>query len=283
MADTTTLQQKFNLYGKHGQRLTPVFHEVASRLCDRLLDTKKTFSCGLDIGAGFGSVRHSLPPKKQPKLFVEADFCYPVLQQNTSSHRMLLDAEAPLPFAAKSFDLITSNLMLPWLKNVPKFLAQSGRMLTEDGLFLASTLGKESFYELNSAFLEAGSTTPHVNPMPDVQTVGEVLQNVGFALPVIDRDKITLEYQNFETLWADLKAMGATNMHPARLRGLMTPRLLNRTKEIYQEQFTNKHGCLTLTLEIIYLHGWRPHKSQQKPLPRGSGAIDLTAVLGNGS
>ena len=279
METTALLQQKFAHYGTNAARIRPIFEEVAGRLCDRLLDTKNTFSLGLDMGAGLGSVRRNLPPQKQPHLFIEADFCPQVLQKNTSQHALIMDGEAPFPFAAKTFDLITTNLMLPWVQNVPKFLAQSGRALAEDGLFLASTLGENSFYELQTAFSAAGSDTPHTNPMPDVQTVGEALQNVGFALPVIDRDKLILEYDNFANLWADLKALGATNMHPARCRGLMTPRLFQRVEEQYRFHFATPQGTFPLTLEIIYLHGWRPHKSQQKPLPRGSGQVDLSQVL----
>lgn len=279
MEQGRSLQQKFATYAETGAQLKPVFSEVAARLCDRLLDTKINFPLALDLGAGYGSVRENLPRKKQPEMFVDADFSPAVIAHNTGQNRLIMDAEAPFPFQAKTFDLMTSNLLLPWVKNVPRFLAQAGRALKEDGLFLASTLGEESFYELRSAFETAGSASPHTNPMPDVKTVGEALQSVGFALPVIDRDKLVLSYRDFDTLWADLRAMGATNIHPARQRGLSTPRFLARAEAAYRAQFAASDGSLPLTLEIIYLHGWRPHKSQQKPLPRGSGEVDLSEVL----
>lgn len=274
------LQDKFSAFASTGTKLEPVFSEVATRLCDRLLDTKRTFPLALDIGTGHGTVRRALPTKKQPEVLIEADFSGPVLSRNTGPFRLQMDGEAPFPFTPRTFDLILSNLMLPWVKNVPKFLAQSGRVLKEDGLFLASTLGQDSFVELRTAFEDAGSNFPHTNPMPDVQTVGEALQSVGFAMPVIDRDWLVLEYKNFDSLWADLKAMGATNTHPARRRGLTTPRQLEAMKQAYKDQFARPDGTLPLTLEVIYLHGWRPHKSQQKPLPRGSGQVDLSEVLG---
>ena len=262
-----------------GEALDPVFCEVATRLCDRLLDTKRTFPLALDIGAGRGSVRKSLPQGKKPAFFIEADFSAPVLQQNDGPFKLLADGEAALPFGAKTFDLVTSNLMLPWVRNVPRFLAQAGRILKEDGLFLGSTLGEQSFIELQTAFYEAGSAAAHINPMPDVKTVGETFQSVGFALPVIDRDILTLDYPSFTALWADLKAMGVTNIHPKRPRGLTTPRLLEKVERIYKKKFGLENGRLPLTLEVIYLHGWRPHKSQQKPLPRGSGQVDFSEVL----
>ena len=271
--------QRFKAFAQGGRKLDPIFTEIATRLCDRLLDTKKTFALAVDIGAGRGSVGKSLPKSKVPDLLIEADFSAEVLKNNSSPCRLLANGEAILPFAPQTFDLVTSNLVLPWVRNVPRFLAQAGRILKEDGLFLGNTLGAESFIELQTAFFEAGSKTPHINPMPDVNTVGETFQSVGFALPVIDRDILTLEYGSFKDLWADMKAMGITNIHPRRNPGLTTPRLLEKAENIYREKFALPGGNLPLTLEVIYLHGWRPHKSQQKPLPRGSGKVDFSEVL----
>lgn len=279
MQTTQHIQQKFDIFAQKGARIQPIFTEVAQRLCDRLLDTKHTFSSALDLGAGMGSVAQAIPPFKKPDFLIEADFSAKTLQNNPSATKLILNVEAPLPFNPQTFDLITANMLLPWVQNVPRFLAQTGRILKKDGLFLASTLGDESFKELRHAFQSAGSPYAHTNPMPNIQTVGAALQKVGFALPVIDRDMITLEYKNMADLWADLKAMGATNLHPGRRRGLMTKALLKHVEEGYQQQFGQDDGTIPLTLEVIYLHGWRPHKTQQKPLPRGSGKVDLSAVL----
>ena len=48
--------------------------------------------------------------------------------------------------------------------------------------------------------------------------------------------------------------------------------------EIYRERFADPDGRVRATFEIIWISGWAPHESQQKPLKPGS----ATASLGSG-
>ena len=34
-------------------------------------------------------------------------------------------------------------------------------------------------------------------------------------------------------------------------------------------------GSIPASFQLIYMTGWSPHESQQRPLPRGSGQISL--------
>ena len=262
-------------------RLHPIYQEIAERLCDRLDDTKRTYPLALELGTGSGSIAQSFPQGKRPETLLTLDLSHKALSEAQGYDlRLRANAEMPLPFAPRTFDLVLTNLMLPWANNPKRVLAQAGQALKEDGLFLATTLGDQTFYEFQHVFEAMGAMFPHINPMPDVQTVGSILQQVGFALPVIDRDMITLEYKSFSDMLADLKAVGPTNLHPERNRGLTTKAFWQKVEETYTQMFATPEAKLPLTLEVIYLHGWRPHHSQQKPLPRGSAQVDLSEVLG---
>lgn len=278
-----TLRTRFDKAAA-SSRLKPVYAEVAARLCDRLEDTKRTYPLALELGTGSGTVGESFPQSKQPETLITLDLSHEALKgaRDAQAYSLILqaNAEMPLPFAPKTFDLVLSNLLLPWANNPQRVLAQAGQALKEDGLFLATTLGDQTFYEFQHVFAAMGSEAPHINPLPDVQTVGSILQAVGFALPVIDRDVITLEYTSFADMLADLKAVGPTNLHPERKRGLTTKAFWDKVEQTYTQMFATDKGTLPLTLEVIYLHGWRPHHSQQKPLPRGSAQVDLSQVLG---
>ena len=258
--------------------LEPVLAEIGDRLTDRLLDTKRRFATALDVGAGTGTLARHLPAAAQPETLVQLDISAPLLQQ-ASGLRIQADMEADLPFADSCFDLVLSNLALVWANNPPRLLLQLGRLLRPDGLLLVSTLGQGSLTELQQAFAASGSPYPHVLPLADVQSAGAALQKVGFAMPVVDRDTLTLEYSSFANMYADLQALGPTNLHPARRRGLLTPRALARMEDAYRDMFARPDGSLPLTLEILYLHGWRPHHSQQKPLAPGTSKINLQDVL----
>ncbi|MFT7433645.1 MAG: NADH dehydrogenase [ubiquinone] 1 alpha subcomplex assembly factor 5 [Alphaproteobacteria bacterium] len=252
--------------------------EIAKRLADRLHDSKHTFDKIVDLGAGTGALEKIIMAELKPSLFVSADFSKPMLEQ-ANGHKILLNAEDELPFKNQTFDLVISNLMLPWVNDVAKCLHMSGKVLKEDGLLLASTLGVESFKEFRYAFEKAGLGGNHIIPLPDIQSVGDVLQRRGFALPVIDRDIITLSYPSFKAIYSDIQNLGAKNLNPQRRSTPIGKEAWAKMEEIYRKNFSLEDGSLSLTLEVIYLHGWRPHESQPKALKPGSAQTSLAKAL----
>ena len=54
---------------------------------------------------------------------------------------------------------------------------------------------------------------------------------------------------------------------------------LLRAAEIYRDRFAEPDGRIPLTFEILFLTGWAPHESQQKPLRPGSAKTRLAEAL----
>jgi SAM-dependent methyltransferase len=192
--------------------------------------------------------------------------------------------EEALPLAEEKVDLVASVLALQWTNDLPGALVQIRRALKPDGLLLASLLGGATLMELRHAVAAAevelaGGAAPRVLPFADVRDVGALLQRAGFALPVTDRDLLTVRYGSVFDLLADLKAMGATSALAERPSRPASRRLLARTAEIYAERFADPDGRLRATFEIISLSGWAPHVSQQKPARRGSAQVSLADAL----
>ena len=55
---------------------------------------------------------------------------------------------------------------------------------------------------------------------------------------------------------------------------------LQRMLEIYAQRFADADGRVRATFEIVWLTGWAPHESQQKPLKPGSATRRLADALG---
>jgi SAM-dependent methyltransferase len=180
------------------------------------------------------------------------------------------------------FDLVVSILSLHGLNDLPGALAQIRRVLKPDGLFLAAMFGGATLSELREAFAAGeiatlGGISPRVAPMADVRELGALLQRAGFALPIADVERTTVRYRDFKTLVRDLRRHGETN-------ALVGRRTLSRaTLEAALAHYAAEHsedGRLLATFEIVYLMGWSPHESQQKPLRPGSAAARLAEALG---
>jgi hypothetical protein len=118
-----------------------------------------------------------------------------------------------------------------------------------------------------------------VFPFVDVRDLGGLLQRAGFKLPVTDTDRVTVRYRDIFSLFADLRAMGATNILIERDRRPLTRATLARLAAIYAERFADADGRLRATFEIVWLSGWAAHDSQQQPLKPGSAKARLADAL----
>jgi hypothetical protein len=76
----------------------------------------------------------------------------------------------------------------------------------------------------------------------------------------------------------DLRAMGETNALVERHRRPARRALFARAEAIYRANYAEADR-LRATFEIIFLTGWAPHESQQKPLRPGSAQSRLADAL----
>ena len=113
-----------------------------------------------------------------------------------------------------------------------KTLNEINRVLKPDGLFLCSIFGSETLNELKYSLCKAEekiseSISPRVSPFIRLQDGGELLQKVGFQLPVIDKDSIKIFYQDIFSLMKDLKGMGESNSLINRKKNFTTKKLFH--------------------------------------------------------
>ena len=260
---------------------TFLIDRVAAELGERLSVVLRQFDLGVDLGTPTGVLRRVLAEGGKVARIVAAA---PDVGASGAALRIAADDEA-LPFADASLNLVVSALALQFVNDLPGTLIQIRRALKPDGLFLAALIGGDTLAELREAFAQAeseieGGVSPRVAPFADLREVGALLQRAGFALPVIDSDRLTVRYNSVFDLMRDLRRMGATNNLSERRRKPLKRATLARMAEIYAQRFADADGRLRATFEIVWLSGWAPHESQQKPLRPGSARTRLADALG---
>ena len=189
-----------------------------------------------------------------------------------------------LGLAPESRDLVVSALALHFVNDLPGVMAQIRRALRPDGLLLAAMLGGDTLTELRQSFAAAeaereAGISPRVAPFADLRDIGALLQRAGFALPVTDVDRVVVRYDNAFALMQDLRKMGASNILVERRRTPSRRATLLRMAEIYAERFADADGRIRATFEVVWLSGWAPHESQQKPLKPGSAKASLADAV----
>lgn len=197
-------------------------------------------------------------------------------------------APETVPFEVGELDLAVSLFALDTTNDAPGVLIQIRRALRPDGLFLGCMAGAGTLAELREALLVAeteitGGASPRVHPFADVRDAGGLLQRAGFALPVADHETVTVRYDTMFSLIRDLRSMAATSVLAERSRRTAPRALFLRAAEIYAERFSDPDGRIRATFSTIWMSGWAPHHSQQKPLKPGSATVSLAKVLGSDS
>jgi SAM-dependent methyltransferase len=260
---------------------TFLLDQVAADLAERLSAVLRKFELAADLGTPSDAVNRALSNVVGTIVAIDAGL---ISSAGRASLMVASDLEA-LPLRDGVLDLAVSALALQFVNDLPGTMAQIRRALKPDGLFLAALVGGQSLAELREAFAAAeaeieGGISPRVAPFVNVRELGALLQRAGFALPVVDVDRIIVRYASSLALMHDLRRLGATNALIARRRAPLRRATLRRMIEIYGERFADADGRVRATFEIVWLSGWAPHESQQRPLSPGSAKMRLADALG---
>jgi len=178
---------------------------------------------------------------------------------------------AHLPIRDHSIDLVFSNLLLPFADRHERIFSEAARVLRKGGVFAFATLGPDSLQEIRRAWSQIDGHV-HVNRFPDMHDIGDALVRAGLGDPVLDVDRLAVEYEDPARLFVDLGNVGARNTLAARRRSLLGKRRFSLMQEALAG--TSTDGKIRLNLELVYGHCW---SAGPRPKP-GTYAIDAARI-----
>jgi malonyl-CoA O-methyltransferase len=251
--------------------------EVGARMAERLDVARIAPAAILDAGCGTGDAQAELAARYPGARRIALDLALPMLDvarskarqrrstlarlfagfgagDGTADPRFVCGDIVALPFAPGAFDLVWSNLTLQWVSDLPKALAELGRVLSVGGLVTFTTFGPDTLKELRAAFAGV-DRHPRVGRFIDMHDIGDMLVHAGFADPVMHMELLTLTYGDAPAMIRDLKAIGATNAAMARPRALMGRRRWERALAALETM--RRDGRIAATFEVIYGHAWK--------------------------
>lgn len=270
----------------------PILDTVTENLLDRLQDCKRTFPKALNLGGAFDAVRRLLQGRGGITELISMDMSEDMIKRSvvraaegetsgapSTQNFHLVGDEEYLPLQPNSLDLVISSLGLHWVNDLPGAMSQCRAALKPDGLFLATMFGGETLRELRISCTVAqmereGGVSPRVSPLAQVRDAGNLLTRAGFALPTVDVDEITVRYPSAIELIDHLRSMGETNAVRERILTVNRDTAL-ATAAVYQEMFGEPNGTIPATYQVIYMAGWSPDVSQQRPKRRGSATVSF--------
>ncbi|HEY2465549.1 MAG TPA: malonyl-ACP O-methyltransferase BioC [Steroidobacteraceae bacterium] len=263
------VRRSFNRAAKTYDAAAVLHAEVRESLMQRLQLVTLVPQVVLDAGAGTGHASRALKRLYPKALVVALDSAGEMLKAAGKQQswlrpfrRVCADAQH-LPLREGSIDLIVSNLMLQWCDPDAVF-AEFRRVLRPEGLLNFSAFGPDTLSELRVAWRGVDAHS-HVHQFIDMHDLGDALVRNGFAAPVLDVERFTLQYLDVRKVAADLKATGAHNSTVGRPRGLTSPRKFAAVQAGY-EKF-RRDGRLPATYEVVFAHAWAPAHARRSPQP----------------
>ena len=204
----------------------------------------------LDAGCGTGYGARLLKRRWPAARVVGVDFA-PAMLDFAAAHAdacVVADVEA-LPFAAASFDLWWSSLVVQWCAP-GSALAEARRVLRPRGRLALSTLGGETFAELRDAFTGIDGH-PHTIDFVGVDALAAAAEAAGFRNVVAARERFTQHYPDLRALLAAVKATGANTLGPGRRSGMMGRETWRRLEEAYERHRTAEG--LPARYDVVFL------------------------------
>jgi malonyl-CoA O-methyltransferase len=253
-------------YGEHDF----LVREIDRRMQERLDYVRVEPACVLDLacsrGASLSGLAARYPQARQIAVDVSPEMLAGVptlsgwrrwLGSGRNDPLRIAATAEKLPLASRSTAVIWSNLLLHWLDDPLPMLAEAHRVLEVGGLLMFSTFGPDTLKELRAAFADGYA---HTQRFIDMHDVGDMLVESGFADPVVDMEIITLTYDSFDAMLAELRAAGSSCAMTARRHGLTGRKNWEKARAAYES--LRQEGRLPATFEVIYGHAWKAERRQ---------------------
>ncbi len=262
--------------------------EVELRLFERLEFRRSEPVTILDLGCGTGSASRLLAGQFQQAMVIALDWSPCMLKQADAENRADSDLVGKvhplnadmhlLPLAARSVDLVFSNLALQWSYDLPAIFREFRRVMKAQAMLVFTSFGPDTLHELKQAWRTVDDM-PHVNDFPDMHDIGDELLAAGFREPVMDTERLTLEYPDVMALMRELKSLGEQNSASRRLRGLTGKKRMAGMLQAY-EKF-QRDARYPASFEVIYGAAFAPAEGQPVKTPEGDVAtfsVDMLRV-----
>lgn len=264
-----SIRESFDLIAQRYDEHAALEQEVCKRLLERAEFRRIDPDCVLDLGCGTGTGSAALKKKFRKAQVFSLDASEAMLSRVRSRSSLMRPLRGvcgdlgALPFAGQSADMVFCNLAAYWCPEPMAMFAEFRRVIRPDGMLLFSTLGPGSLSELRAATAVFDQAV-EVPVFADLLEVGDALVAAGFREPVMDTDRITLNYPTLEAMLHELEATGTSML----IRGWGQWQARRAPMEqAYAAMKTG--GKYPLSYEVIYGTAFGPQEGQPRKTAGG--------------
>jgi NADH dehydrogenase [ubiquinone] 1 alpha subcomplex assembly factor 5 len=229
-------------------------HErVFSDILERLAGINRTFSTALLVGAPDPAWRDRIAKIAEDVTVVDPG------REFARAAGGEVVVEDRIDLEPSSFDLVVAAGTLDSVNDLPGALLRMRFLLKPDSLLIGALSGGDTLPRLRRAMRAAdtvmGAASPHVHPRVEPAGLAHLLSAAGFAMPVVDVDRIRVGYSSLRALVRDLRGMGSTNILASRSKSSLTRAALAAAEREFREDGADR---TVETFEMLHFAAWSP-------------------------
>lgn len=202
----------------------------------------------LDIGSGTGRLAALVDSIPGAKIYA-SDIALTMLRKAREKHGnsfgLAVGDCCYLPFRDGVFDSVGSSLALQWAQGLELALTEAARVLKPGGLFVFSTLGPSTLWELRDCYKAHRAVE-----FKDSASVESNLKASGLEVVSIEGRVVKRQYSSFIELLKALKNIGAAPPMECG-KGLSPGKQLREAGKRYSELFPGAQGGIEASYELI--------------------------------
>jgi malonyl-CoA O-methyltransferase len=241
-------------YDRHAGVQRLMARELLAMVQEELAHPRRILEVGCGTGYLTALLREGHPGGELVALDLDAALIEQARRRLPPDSRvswLVADGES---FSQGGFDLIIANATFQWFTNPGATLRAYFQALNPGGCVAFSTLGPETFGELDVSLRQAAAAM-NLDAVPEItarrflnsRNWEGLLTRAGFSQVHLSRQIITAHFPTVLEFLRALKAMGATNPRPRPF----SPRLLSALIQAYEARF-RQNGSVPVTYEAIW-------------------------------
>lgn len=203
----------------------------------------------LDIGSGTGRlaalVENAAPGTKVFASDIALTMLCKAREKHGNSFGLATADCCALPFRDSVFDSVGSSLAFQWAQDLEAAFCEAARVLKPGGLFVFSTLGPETLWELRDCYKAHRAVE-----FKDRALIEPCLRASGLEIISIEARVVKRRYGSFIELLRSLKNIGAAPPMECG-RGLSPGRQMREAGRLYAERFPCPQGGIEASYELI--------------------------------
>ncbi len=256
--DKSLVRRSFDQASARYNRFTALQRIIGDGLLSRFnVSPLQSHRTTLDIGSGTGYLSRQLSQQKDIETLYALDISAQMLQQTKATMQGLqrtqlicADAEQ-LPLSHSSVDAVYSNVAYQWCSDLPQAFRESLSVLKKEGVFIFSTFGERTLFELKNAWGSMDDSI-HVNDFMPTTIIERYLVAAGFKEVSVCYEDVIMYYPSPKELMLDLKGMGAHNINQHRKKGLTGVGVYKSMLSAYELLRTDKG--IPATFQAVYAY-----------------------------